>query len=362
MLPRRRFLLSALSTFASTMVTTGVAHQGMSARAEGYFVPREDVPHKLTFMQWPASMASYDSRRHIDETRQAIAAIANRISEFEPVIMLMDKDHRPPARLQLSGAVEIWDLPTDDLWCRDCGPVFIVNGKGDLAVTHLNFNGWGYRWPHLEDGKVARRVADRLGLRLFDNGIVGEGGGVETDGDGTLIAHESSWVNPNRNRLSRQEIEQMLLDAYGAQKMIWVPGLAGHDETDYHIDGLVRFVRPGQIVIQIGEKMWPGDVWSRANFQTLEILKSATDARNRKLDIVRVPEPELTDWVSTYVNYYVCNGGVIASRTKDRHANAKAMDILAGLYPGREIIMLDTDILGRAGGGIHCATQPMPEV
>ena len=362
MLPRRRFLLSALSSLASTMVSPSLARERTSARAEGYFVPREDVPHKLTLMQWPTTMASYDDRQHLDAMRKALVEIANTIAEFEPVVMLMDREHKPLALQLLSGAVEIWDIPTDDIWCRDCGPVFVVDSKGNLAVTHLNFNGWGYRWPHLHDGKVARRVADRLGLHLFDNGVVGEGGGVETDGEGTLIAHESSWVNPNRNSMTRDAIEQKLLEAYGAKKMIWVPGLVGHDETDYHIDGLVRFVKPGQIVIQIGEKMWPGDAWSRANFESYGILRNATDARNRKLEIVKLPEPDLTDWVSTYVNYYVCNGGVIASQTRDLRANEKARTVLAELYPGREIITLDTDILGRNGGGIHCATQPMPEV
>ena len=202
---------------------------------------------------------------------------------------------------------------------------------------------------------------------MFDAGLVGEAGGVETDGHGTLIAHESSWVNPNRNKGSKPQVEAMLLDTIGARKVIWAPGIKGADITDYHIDALARFVKPGQVLIQMGEEIDPDDPWSVSAFETHAILAQATDAEGRKLDLVTLPEPydirvDSPDFVASYVNYYVCNGAVIASEFGDKAADTEAAAILADLYPGREIVMLNTDALGEVGGGIHCATHEQPKV
>lgn len=360
MFTRRHFAATATSLLATLPVWRAEARQD-TAKAAGFFMPEEAGPHELTFMQWPTYLPAYETRRRLDAAQATIADIANTISEFEPVILLMAKQDQTRARRLLSDKVEIWDIPTEDLWCRDSGPIFVVNAAGDLAISHLNFNGWGERQQYHRDGQVARRVAERMGLRFFDNPVVGEGGGVETDGNGTLLAHASSWVTPERNAASRDEIEEWLLEALGAEKMIWAPGLKGHDITDYHIDSLARFVSPGKVVIQIGDRVWPGDVWSKTNFETLKILQSARDARGRSLEIVTLPDPDLDDWVSSYVNYYVCNGAVLVSETADKNANRTVRRTLSDLYPGREVLMMNTDILGENGGGIHCATQQMPK-
>ena len=258
-------------------------------------------------------------------------------------------------------------MPTDDLWCRDLGPFFVVNGKGGIAVTQFNFNGWGNKQIHGNDGQIAARVAPRLGLPVFNTGLVGEAGGVKTDGHGTLIAHESSFVNPNRNEGGKAEVERLLLDTMGAQKIIWAPGIKGADITDYHIDALARFVKPGQIVIQTGEEIDRRDPWSVAAFQTPDILAAPTDPQGRKLQLVVLPEPEeprikTDDFVSSYVNYYVCNGAVIAAEFGDEDADEEAEEILHTLYPGREVVMLKIDPVGEVGGGIHCATHEQPKV
>ncbi|MGB0681476.1 MAG: agmatine deiminase family protein [Magnetovibrionaceae bacterium] len=339
-----------------------VSQQERGGPEADFFVPAEEEPHELTFMQWPVTPHAYDDALHLAETQDKIAEIANIIAEFEPVVMLAGRDHHAWARRKLSADVVLWDVPTDDLWCRDSGPVFCVTEGGKLGVRHLNFNGWGGRFHLPNDGAVAGRVADRLDLPLFDNGLIGEGGGVETDGHGTLMAHESSWIEAGRHPGSRAEIEDLMLEAFGADKMIWAPGLKGRDVTDYHIDWLARFTGPGKIVIQIGEEERADDIWSRADFGTLRSLQAATDSQGRRFEIVRLPEPDLDTWASSYANYYVFNGAVLASSTADRAANAKARMVLAELYPEREIILLDTDILGKNGGGIHCATQQMPLV
>ncbi len=338
-----------------------------TAAESGFHVPEESDPHLRTFMQWPVHRTVHPDPVFLDMLQSAIARVANAISEFEPVAVLMEGSHGAAARKKLGAKVEIWDIPTDDLWCRDSGPLFVTDGKGRMAVSQLNFNGWGNRQVHGNDGRIAARIAKLLGLEVFDSGVVGEAGGVENDGAGTLLAHESCWVNPNRNASPRAEIETKLLNAFGAKKMIWAPGVRDADITDYHIDALARFVRPGQVVIQMPSKLDPDDPWSRSAFETLAILKAATDAEGRKLDIVTLPEPKAPrvksdDFVSSYVNYYVCNGAVISAQFGDREADAEAAAVLRRLYPGRDVVALNIDAIGEVGGGIHCATQQQPKV
>ena len=368
-MPTRRDMLTtgAAAFGASALPRRAGSATDASARAGGFWVPEEAEPHERTFMQWPVSRQVHPDPVFLEMLQQAIADIANTIVAFEPVVMLMAAEHEPRARRLLGSAVEVWDVPTDDLWCRDSGPLFAVDGAGGLAVTHLNFNGWGGKQHHENDGRIARRVAGRMGLPVFDNGLVGEPGGVETDGQGTLIAHESSWVNANRNPGPRAEVEQLLLAAMGAEKVIWAPGLRGADITDDHIDSLARFVRPGAVLIQLPDAVDPGDPWSRSAHRTHEILRAAVDTRGRRLDVFTMPEPydirvTSADFVASYVNYYVCNGAVVVAAFGDRETDAEAARILAGLYPGREVVPLNVDPIGETGGGIHCATQQQPRV
>ncbi len=158
-----------------------------------------------------------------------------------------------------------------------------------------------------------------------------------------------------------------MMRALGAEKVIWAPGIAGKDITDYHIDALARFVSPGRVLIQLPDKPRASDPWSIAAFETYDILKNARDADGRKLELIVVPEPvdirsDNPEFVASYVNYYVCNGAVIAAEFGDDAVDEKARTTLAQLYPGREVVMLDVDPIGDAGGGIHCATQQQPAI
>ncbi len=365
MLTRRQVLYSPVALAGLAMKKPSFASDQLSARASGFWMPEESAPHLRTFMQWPVSREVYPDPVFMEMIQQAIADIANAVSAFEPVVMLMDKRFEAGARRLLGGKIDIWDIPTDDLWCRDSGPTFVIDGKGNLAVSQTNFNGWGNKQIHPNDGKVADRVAARLGMPVRNNHLVGEAGGVETDGKGTLMAHASSWVNPNRNDGTRDQIGALLLDALGAEKIIWAPGIRGADITDYHIDALARFVDPGRVVIQMPPDIIPSDPWSKAAFETFEILQDATDAGGNRLDLVVVPEPydtrvQAPDFVASYVNYYICNGAVISARFGDGKADEEAADTLGKLYPDREIVVLDVDPVGEVGGGIHCTTQQQP--
>ncbi|MFN3171036.1 MAG: agmatine/peptidylarginine deiminase [Hyphomicrobiales bacterium] len=369
--PTRRVILTGIGglALARQSRSMGLAHAmgpGVT-RPPGFYVPDEALRHERTFMQWPVSREVHPERDFLDHLQDTIARIANTIVAFEPVVMLMAPDHERAARRLLSDTVEVWPVPTEDLWARDSGPLFVVDGQGGLAIRQLNFNGWGGKQVHTHDGQIAARVAERMGLALLDNGLVGEPGGVETDGEATLIAHESSWVNPNRNRQSKAEITALLKEAYGAVELVWAPGIAGEDITDYHIDSLARFTAPGEVIIQLPADYDEQDLWNDAAHQTFDVLAGASDAAGRRLNLSVIVEPQNVrvrsdDFVASYVNFYVCNGALIAAQFGDREHDEEARRTLANAYPDREIVMLNVDALGEVGGGIHCATREQPAV
>ncbi|MGI9510998.1 MAG: agmatine deiminase family protein [Geminicoccaceae bacterium] len=323
-------------------------------------VPPEEEPHARTFMMWPTSRRVYEDPVFLEVTQRTIADIANAISDFEPVTLLAAGERHAAMRRIVSEQVELWDVPTEDLWCRDAGPLFALLSEGTLAVSHIQFNGWGEKQVHHHDARVAAEVVRRLGLPVISSGLVGEAGGVEHDGHGLLMAHESSWVNPNRNPdLSRDEIGGRLLEAYGAEEIIWSKGVLGEDITDYHIDSLARFTGSGRVLINLPEEP---DMEDPFHLAALDPHARLTEAG---LDVDTIPEPvkrrlKHADFVASYANYYACNGAIIAAEFGDPRTDEIAKTKLADLYPGREILALNVDALGELGGGIHCATQQMP--
>ncbi|MDG2003803.1 MAG: agmatine deiminase family protein [Novosphingobium sp.] len=327
---------------------------------EIYHVPPEEHHHDRTFMQWPVSRIVHPDPAFLDMVQQTIAGIANAISRFEPVVMLAEKAHHGSARARLSESVELWDIPAEDLWCRDSGPLFVIDGAGRIAISQIEFNGWGNKQLHKHDARIAGQVAEQLGLEMIPSGLVGEPGGVEQDGSGLLMAHESCWVNENRNPgLTRDEIERRLLAAYGARSMIWSEGVRGLDITDYHIDSLARFTGKGRVLINLPSKFDSGDPFHVAARKTHDALAKAG------LTVDAIPEPgnprnRDADFVASYANFYVCNGGVIAASFGDDITDELAVNALKRHYPDREIVSLNVDPLGEMGGGIHCATQQMP--
>lgn len=342
----------------------GAAALGLSAKGPAMadtplYVPPEEAPHAQTFMMWPTSRNVHPDPVFLAMLQNTIADIANTIAAFEPVTLLADAADHAHARKKLTGKVSLWDIPTEDLWARDAGPLFAFQ-RDKLVVSHIQFNGWGSKQVHARDGQIAARVAERLGLPLINSGRQGEPGGVEHDGHGLLMAHESSWVNANRNPgMRRAEVEARLLAAYGAKQMIWSKGVYGADITDYHIDSLARFTGPGRVLINLPDDPDLRDPFHLAALDTHDALEAAG------LEIEIIPEPEIRrvntlDFVASYANYYVCNGGVIAAEFGDEEADAIAVEALQKHYPGREVVTLNVDALGEVGGGIHCATQQMP--
>ena len=353
---RREFLAGV----AATSMVAAFPSMTKAARRPLLKVPAEHDPHALTFMQWPISRKVHSDPVFLGMLQQSIATVANAIVEFEPVVMLADGRLHGPISKRLDKRVELWDIPTEDLWARDSGPLFAKDQNGKLVVSHIQFNGWGNKQIHNKDGLIAQRVAERLNLDVVPAAVIGEAGGVEHNGDDLLIAHESSWVNDNRNPgLQRSIIGDRLKDAYGASRIIWSEGVYDEDITDYHIDSLVRFTDRRRAIINLPVTPDPDDPFHAAALETERTLRAAG------LELEVIPEPEFRrvkslGFVASYANFYVCNGAVIMAEFGDKETDSQAVDALQRHFPGREIVALNIDPIGEVGGGIHCATQQMP--
>ena len=167
----------------------------------------------------------YPDRYHLKQVQKTIATIANTISAFEPVIMSTDAAFHASARKLLSDHVELWNIPTNESWCRDSGPIIAFDDSDQHVLSHIRFNGWGNKQPHNHDALIAKRVAAALDFNAISSDLVGEACGIETNDAGTLIAHESSWINDYRNpTLTKDQISKRLLAAYGADRIMWSKG------------------------------------------------------------------------------------------------------------------------------------------
>ena len=333
----------------------------------GYAMPAEWLPHERTFMAWPALTEVWGDQ--LPAVRQDIVHVAQAIAQYEPVVLMARPDQSDDAQQQLGDTVEVIPLPVDDLWARDTGPTFVTGPQGPAGVD-FNFNGWGNKQTHAEDSLVARNLLAKYGIRRFQASIVTEGGAIEVDGQGTLMATESSMVNPNRNPgKTRDQIESELKAMLGVTKVIWFQGVIGQDITDCHIDALARFVEPGVVALHRPGPGTPPDIWSRASDQALQVLSTATDAQGRSLRVVDLIEPDFdkitgtgSDFLATYLNYYVCNGAVIMPVFGDQSADDAAASTLGDLHPGRDIVRVTINAIAAGGGGIHCSTQQQPQL
>jgi agmatine deiminase len=331
-------------------------------------VPVDGVRHVRTWMAWPDSSAIWG--RQLAGVQANIALIAKTIAKYEPVIVCANSSSVSKAQSACGSTVTvIGSIPVDDCWMRDTGPVFRTNGAGAIDAVGLNFNGWGNKQTHAKDALVAGRVAAYVGVPFTAAGFTGEGGAIETDGAGTLMATQSSLVNSNRNSGKTQaQVASAMCAAYGASKVIWFTGIKGQDVTDDHVDATSRFVADTVGAVQIPHA-GDTDIWSNDERQQLQVLSASTDAHGSPISVTQIQGPNYSkirstnpDFVGSYANYYVCNGAVISAQFGDSSADAQAKTTLQAMFPGRVVEQLNIDNLGAGGGGIHCVTQQQPVV
>lgn len=348
------------------LATSAQAETAIMADNDEWFMPDEGDLHTRTWMAFGASEKIW-GRKLLPEVQRNLATIAKTIARYEPVSMLVRKREYDLARKLVGATVDLIVAEIDDLWVRDTGAVFVVTEQGKKAAINFNFNGWGKKQVFSRDAKVADFIAQRAGVKTIATELVLEGGGIEVDGHGTAIITESCTLNANRNpRVTKAAFEAELKDLLGLEKIIWLPGIKGRDITDGHTDFYARFVRPGVIVAGLDPD--PKSFDHAVTKKHLEILQAAKDVEGRQLEVVVLEAPssvrkgyETDDFAAGYINFYVCNGAVIAPEFGDARTDGAAKKKLQNLFPQREIVQINIDGIAAGGGGIHCTTQQEPK-
>lgn len=331
-------------------------------------MPAETAPHERTLMCWPARRDLYGEL--FEEAERAHAEVARTIAAFEPVTMLAAPGSGAERAASLcEGAVEVVEMPLDDSWARDTGPIYVLDATADgqrLVATDWRFNGWGEKYlPYADDAALAERWASHAGHPRVAVDAVLEGGAVTVDGQGTLVTTTQCLLHPNRNpHLARVDLEALLRDHLGADTVIWLPhGLADDDDTDGHVDNVAAFAKPGRLVVQGCDDPDEPD-WLRLHVNRRHAERVA-DARGVPLEVIEVPVLPFAEIGGErrpvpYLNYYVGNGFVVVP-TCGHEADDDIADLLGEQYPGREVVLLDVGaVLAFGGGGIHCITQQVP--
>jgi agmatine deiminase len=337
--------------------------------------PPEWAPHAATWISWPRPEGISFPGRY-QECIDNVVEVIRSITRFEPVhinIPNIDYEEIVRARLELREVavrrIRFHHIPTNECWTRDHGPAFVLRGrrgKVDAAIVDWGFNAWGGKYPPYDaDDAVPTRIAEELGVPVFDPGIVMEGGAVDFNGAGTVITTTSCLLNPNRNPgLTKSEIEDLLKNFYGQRHIVWLgEGIVG-DDTDGHIDDLARFVDERTIVIGIEDNVRdPNYEVLQRNLRTLRRLR---DQDGRPFNIVELPMPRPVIYKkqrlpATYMNFYFVNGALLVPTFGDAARDERALAVLHDLLPTREIVGVNCRALIWGLGAIHCLTQQQPD-
>jgi agmatine deiminase len=340
----------------------------------GYRLPAEWEEHEATWLSWPHKEASWPGK--IETIFPFYVQMVAALARSETVhINVNDEAMEAKARGFLDDAGAAGDIrfhrfATNDAWCRDHGAIILKHRAGDrgqaprLAID-WDYNAWGNKYPpHDLDNLIPGRMAQTLGIPSRKGGMVLEGGSIDGNGEGLLLTTEGCLLNPNRNpHLSRDEIENRLLEMLGVDKILWLgDGIVG-DDTDGHIDDLTRFVGPRTVVTAIeGDPADANFAPLRANLRRLEAM---TDLEGRPFEIVPIPMPppviyEGQRLPASYANFYIANK-VVLLPTYNHPNDEKARSTLAPLFPGREVVGLDCTDLIWGLGAFHCLTQQVPK-
>ena len=334
----------------------------------GYRMPAEWEPHAATWLSWPRreGISFPDAYDRVMPTFRAMVAA---LIESEPVnINVCNGAHEAEAREVLNGLsperITYYEIPTNEPWCRDHGPIFLTRDEEPrVAVVDWGHNAWGGKYPPFDlDDVVPTRVAETLGLSVYNGGMILEGGSIEVNGTGALLTTESCLLNPNRNpHLNREQIEQRMRDYLGVTEILWLgDGIEG-DDTDGHIDDLTRFVSERAVVAVVEENR--DDPNYEPLQQNLERLR-AMKIGGKSLEIHTLPMPGRIDregqrLPASYANYYIANTRVLLPIFADPN-DAAAIATVQALFPKREVVSIDCRELIWGLGAFHCLTQQQP--
>lgn len=356
----------------------------------GIRFPGEFEPHEGTLMVWPERPGSWG--KDSSGAERAFTDIIEALLEVEKVWLVVSPKAAPAVRERFAGQerLTIIEAETDDSWARDIGPTFVFSKEGRLAVN-WSFNAWGGEVDGLyasweKDDRLARTFAAAIGNEVLDAApFVLEGGSIHTDGEGTLMVTESCLLSAGRNpSLTKAEIEERLKTYLGVAKVLWLPRGIYMDETNEHVDNVVAFIRPGEVVLAWTDNR--EDPQYELSAQNLAYLEGETDAKGRKIKVRKLPIPDVPVCCSardidnyvfepgedtreagerlaaSYVNFYFANGIALVPQFGGENAesDARAVRILAELCPERRIVPIAARDILLGGGNIHCITQQVP--
>ncbi len=344
-------------------------------------MPGEFEPHGGTWMLWPERPDNW--REGAAPAQETFAVVAEAIAAVEPVTVGASAAQLERARARLPATIRVLELPADDAWMRDVGPTFLLGPEG-LCGVDWRFNAWGGIYASWDrDEAVAARVLAAEGAERYRAPLILEGGAIHVDGEGTVLTTEQCLLNPNRNpSLSREQIEQALLDYLGAERVIWLGQGVYGDETDGHIDNLACFAAPGVVLLAHGEDA--SDPQQAISADALARLRAARDARGRELDVRLLPmpgplfiEPAEAAGVervpgtlprdpgdrmaASYTNFYIANERIVFPLLDER-CDEQAGEIIAAAFPGRDVVGVASREILLGGGNIHCITQQVPRI
>jgi agmatine deiminase len=338
----------------------------------GFHFPAEWAPHTATWLSWPHKEESWPGK--IATIYKPYAEFIKVVAEGELVrINVKDEQMAAFAKEQLIAVgadlnkIEFYEFPTNDAWCRDHGPAFLINVETkEKAIIDWGYNAWGGKYPPFDlDDVIPTKIGERLGLPVYHPGIVMEGGSVDFNGKGTILTTTACLLNENRNpHLTKEQIEDYLKNYYGAEQILWLgDGIIG-DDTDGHIDDITRFINEDTVVTVVEEN--PEDENYHILQENLETLKTMRLLNDKPLNIIELPMPtpviyEDQRLPASYANFYIANAAVVMPTFRCEN-DTKALEILQKCFPDRKVVGIDsTDIIWGLGS-FHCLSQQEPAV
>lgn len=340
-----------------------------SPRALGFRMPAEWEPQAATWLSWPSNRALWPG--HYEFIPAKFAEFAAAISRFQPVKINAAGKLKAEAEFALKAAkadlsvIELIDIATDDVWCRDHGPIFIRNDRtSEVALTDWEFHGWGGKFEASLDNQVPAKIAQHLGLRRFTYPFELEGGGIEVSGDGLLLTTEAVQNNPNRAE-GRDDaaFHQAIREGLGIEELLWIGKGLANDDTDGHIDNLARFVAPRTLLaVTEANPASPNYQPLRDNLERLREQRLRSGAR---LDVIELPLPQPVQLAGrtlppSHANFLIVNDAVLVP-IYDQPTDDTAMGILREVFPGRKVVGIDCRVLLIEGGALHCLSQQQPK-
>lgn len=339
----------------------------------GYHFPAEFAKHNAMWLSWPHKEASWPGK--IESIYPVYAQFIRYVAEGETVnINVVDEAMKQKALRYVTEAgadlnnVNFFIHPTNDAWCRDHGPAFLINPKAEhkKVIVDWGYNAWGGKYPPFDlDDNIPTLVGKHYNIPVFYPGIVMEGGSVEFNGKGTLLTTTACLLNENRNpHLNQKQIEEYLIDYYGVDHILWLgDGIVG-DDTDGHIDDITRFVNEDTVVTVVEEnKQDENFELLQENLKTLKTLRLET---GKQMNIVELPMPGAVVYEdmrlpASYANFYIGNKYVVVPTFRDKNDD-RALDILQKCFPDRKVIGLDSVDIIWGLGSFHCLSQQEPAV